>query len=158
MASSPCCPNGLALISGSVGPLVILCLHVCSWPWLLPGLFVDWFRIHSWEFTTSYSPLEKGISWGTMVVRAACVRKQISDFIRLICVGVWVPLIAPVKEAWKLPIIWCTHLRTVTISEKTCFPRMVSATAAATITKSQPNYCSATHKSLHLKHCDYIFL
>lgn len=118
MASSPCCLNGLALISGSVGPLVILCLHVCSWPWLLAGLFVDWFRIHSWELAIPHSPLEKGISWGIRAVRAACVRKQMSDFIRLICVGVWVPVIAPVKEAWKLPIIWCTHLRTVTISEE----------------------------------------
>lgn len=118
MAKGPCCPNGLVLISGSVGPLVILCLCVCSWPWLLAGLFADWFRINSWELTISHSPLEKRISWGTMGVRAACVRKQMSDFIRLIYVGVWMPVIAPVKEAWKLTIIWCTHLRTVTISEE----------------------------------------
>lgn len=120
MASSSSLPANwssivLFLSTSSGHPMSLSLSAYGPWSWLA-WLRTD--RINSWELPISQSPAEKRRSWGTGGMRAACVGKQMSDFIRLICVGVCVHVIASVKEAWKLPIIWCTHLRTVPISKE----------------------------------------
>lgn len=99
-------------------PLAILGLFALT-PSCELWLCVSWFEFsYSQELTSFQSLLKNRISRSFSRMGIACVGKQMSDFIRLIRVGVWVHVIAPVKEAWKLPIIWCTYLRTVTISKE----------------------------------------
>lgn len=111
------------------------------------------------ELTSSESLLENWLSWSSSAIGIACVGKQMSDFIRLIRVGVWVHIIVPVKGTWKLPIIWCTYLRAVTISKE----YLLSHNDSGSNNNRKPSCCSVKWLLsfpvlLQFHHSDYVFV
>lgn len=155
-ASTPVDQALFPLCASLWSPLVSVCLEHGS----ELELFAGWFEFpYSRELTSFQSLWENRLSWSSSGMGIACVGKQMSDFIRLIRVGVWVHVIAPVKETWKLPIIWCTYLRTVTISKE----YLLSQNDSGSNNNRKPSCHSSkwllsSPQLLQFQHSDYVFV